>query len=88
MRNCIGRCCQRRSSRCAQVQYVSTAEIPAEVLERERAIEMEKADILQKPAAMRPQIVAGRVNKLAKEWALLETPFIKDTSKSVQQVRL
>ena len=32
---------------------VSTADVPAEVLERERAIEMEKEDIKSKPEAMR-----------------------------------
>jgi elongation factor Ts len=70
---------------CADVRFVSASEVPAEVLERERAIEMEKEDLKSKPEAIREKIVAGRVEKLGKEMALLEQAFIKDTSKTVDQ---
>lgn len=62
---------------------VAASDVPAEVLERERAIEMEKEDLKSKPEAIREKIVAGRVEKIAKEQALLEQDFIKDTSKTV-----
>jgi elongation factor Ts len=38
---------------CPLVTVVSTDDVPAEVLERERAIEMQKEDILSKPEAIR-----------------------------------
>ena len=62
---------------------VHTADVPAEVLERERAIEMEKEDLKSKPEGIREKIVAGRVEKIAKEQALVEQAFIRDTSKTV-----
>ena len=36
--------------------------------------------------ACRPQIVEGRINKFVSEQALMEQPFIKDTSKTVATV--
>ena len=68
---------------CPEVMVVSTGDVPADVLERERAIEMEKEDLKSKPEAIREKIVQGRVDKIAKEMALLEQPFIKDTGKTV-----
>ncbi|EFN57590.1 hypothetical protein CHLNCDRAFT_34804 [Chlorella variabilis] len=71
---------------CAEVTVVSAADVPAEVLEKEKAIEMEKEDIKSKPEAIRWKIVQGRVDKIAKTMALLEQPYIKDSSKTVAEV--
>ena len=38
---------------CPEVTVVSVADVPAEVLEKEKAIEMEKEDIKSKPEQMR-----------------------------------
>ena len=38
---------------CADVRYVSAADVPAAVLEKEKAIEMEKEDLKSKPEAIR-----------------------------------
>ena len=38
---------------CPEVTVVSVADVPAEVLEKEKAIEMEKEDIKSKPENMR-----------------------------------
>lgn len=62
---------------CPEVIVVGTDEVPVELLERERAIEMEKEDIKSKPEAIRGKIVQGRVDKIAKTMALLEQPFVK-----------
>jgi len=70
---------------CSDVRFVAATDVPAEVLERERAIEMEKEDLKSKPEAIREKIVAGRVDKIGKEMALLEQVFIKDTSKTVAE---
>ncbi len=66
-----------------QVDYVTVDDFPAAELEKERAIELQKEDLQSKPEAIREKIVEGRVAKIAKERALLEQDFIKDTSKTV-----
>ena len=68
---------------CPNVEFVSTDDIPADVKERETNIEMGRDDLGNKPEAMKAKIVEGRVNKRLKELALLEQPFIKDSSLSV-----
>ncbi|KAK9914903.1 hypothetical protein WJX75_002062 [Coccomyxa subellipsoidea] len=67
------------------VSVVAAEDAPAEEVERERAIEMQKEDIQSKPEAIRGKIVEGRVAKIFKERALLEQAFIKDTSKTVAE---
>ena len=71
---------------CPQITVVSTSDVPSEVLEKEKAVEMEKEDLQAKPEEIREKIVQGRLDKIAKEMALLEQPFIKDTSKTVADV--
>ena len=71
---------------CPQIEVVSTDDVSAAMLEREKAIEMEKEDLKSKPEEIREKIVQGRLDKIAKELALLEQPFIKDTSKTVAEV--
>ncbi|SAY38964.1 translation elongation factor Ts [Candidatus Synechococcus spongiarum] len=69
---------------CPQVEFVSTDDIPEPVKEREKTIEMGRDDLAQKPPAIREKIVVGRIGKRLKELALLDQPFIKDTSLSVE----
>lgn len=69
---------------CPQVEFVSTDDIPEPVKEQEKAIEMGRDDLAKKPPAIRKRIVAGRIGKRLKELALLDQPFIKDTSLSVE----
>ncbi|GAX79678.1 hypothetical protein CEUSTIGMA_g7119.t1 [Chlamydomonas eustigma] len=68
-----------------QVQYVSAEDIPAEVFAREKAIEMGREDLLNKPVAIRAKIAEGRVQKLAQEMALLPQPYLMDQTKTVEQ---
>jgi elongation factor Ts len=46
------------------VEYVSPDEIPAEVFEKEKEIEMGREDLQSKPEAIRAKIAEGRVKKL------------------------
>ena len=71
---------------CPNVEFVTTDDIPADVKERETSIEMGRDDLGNKPEAMKAKIVEGRVNKRLKELALLEQPFIKDSSLSVAEM--
>jgi len=71
---------------CPNVEYVTTDEIPADVAEREKAIEMGRDDLDGKPEAMKVKIVEGRIGKRLKELALLEQPFIRDSSLTLGEI--
>ncbi len=71
---------------CPNVEFVSTADIPKEVAEREKSIEMGRDDLAGKPEAMKVKIVEGRIGKRLKELALLEQPFIKDSAITVEEL--
>lgn len=61
-----------------QVQYLSTEDVPQEIVSKEREIEMQKEDLSSKPEQIKSRIVEGRINKRLEELALLEQPFIKN----------
>eukprot|EP01024_Parvocaulis_polyphysoides_P009532 TRINITY_DN1300_c0_g1_i6.p1 TRINITY_DN1300_c0_g1~~TRINITY_DN1300_c0_g1_i6.p1 ORF type:complete len:508 (+),score=131.73 TRINITY_DN1300_c0_g1_i6:45-1568(+) len=71
---------------CPTVQFVSADDVSPEVLESERAAEMQKEDIQNKPENLRGKIVEGRVMKIVKEMALLDQPYIRDSTKTVEEV--
>lgn len=70
----------------AKPEYVSRDEVPAEVLEREKAVYRAQAANEGKPEKMLDKIAEGRLEKFLKETCLLEQPFIKDPDRTVQQV--
>jgi len=59
-------------------------EIDAETIEREKAIAAEQ--VQNKPANIIEKIVEGKMKKFFAENCLLDQPFVKDDSKTVQQV--
>ncbi|KAF5742983.1 hypothetical protein HS088_TW09G01045 [Tripterygium wilfordii] len=63
---------------CPQVQYLVAEDVPEEIVNKEREIEMQKEDLLSKPEQIRSKIVEGRIRKRLEELALLEQPFIKN----------
>ncbi|KAJ8750811.1 hypothetical protein K2173_015992 [Erythroxylum novogranatense] len=71
---------------CPQVQYVSVEDIPEDIVDKEKELEMQREDILSKPENIRGKIVEGRVSKRLGELALLEQPFIKDDSVLVKDL--
>ena len=71
---------------CPQVQYINAADIPSEIAEREKKIEMEKDDLGNKPAEIKEKIVEGRRQKKLKEMVLLEQAFIRDSSMTVDDL--
>jgi elongation factor Ts len=71
---------------CPNVEFVSVDQIPDEVADKEKAIEMGRDDLAGKPDAMKEKIVEGRIGKRLKELALLEQPFIKDSSMTVSEM--
>jgi elongation factor Ts len=67
----------------AGADYVRREEVPAERIERERAIYVDQVKNEGKPAAIVDKIVDGKLNKFYSEVCLMEQPFIKDDKKSV-----
>jgi elongation factor Ts len=65
---------------------LNASDIPADVLERERAIAAEKAAESGKPAEIIAKMVDGAVAKYAKENALLSQPFVIDGKTPVADV--
>lgn len=65
---------------------VSPADIPTEMIERERRIAEEQVAQEGKPEAIRAKIVEGKLRKFAAERALLEQPFVKDESMTIGQM--
>ena len=62
---------------------VSAEEIPAELVERERAVYLEQVKGEGKPENLWDRIVEGKLRRFYEESALLEQPFVKDPDKSV-----
>lgn len=59
-------------------QYLSQDEIPAAVVEKEKAIRTELAEKSGKPAAVIPKIIEGQLSKWAKEICLMDQVWVKD----------
>ncbi len=68
---------------CPNVEYVRLEDIPADLVEKEKAIEMGKDDLSSKPEAMKEKIVQGRIDKRLKELCLVDQPYIKDQNITV-----
>jgi elongation factor Ts len=71
---------------CPNVEYVSVDQIPEAIANKEKEIEMGRDDLSGKPDQIKAKIVEGRIGKRLKEMALLEQPFIKDSSINVEEL--
>ncbi|UKO96063.1 translation elongation factor Ts [Nostoc sp. UHCC 0870] len=71
---------------CPNVEYVSVDQIPAAFVNKEKDIEMGKDDLANKPENIREKIVQGRIEKRLKEMTLLDQPYIRDQSISVEDL--
>ena len=71
---------------CPNVDFVNVNDIPADVAEREKQIEMGRDDLAGKKEDMKEKIVAGRIGKRLKEMALMDQPFIKDSGMTVEEM--
>jgi len=71
---------------CPQVQYINAADIPPEIAENEKKIEIEKDDLGNKPLEIREKIVEGRIQKKFKEMVILEQAFIRDSSMTIEEL--
>jgi elongation factor Ts len=66
--------------------YLTKAEVPADVVERERGILAARAKESGKPAEIVAKMVEGGLNKFLGEQTLLGQPFIKDDKQTVEKM--
>jgi len=66
-------------------KWVTRDEVPADVIEHEKAIYAEQ--VQGKPENIVEKIVAGKLEKFFAEVCLMEQPFIKDPDRTIEQVR-
>ncbi|MFP4119928.1 translation elongation factor Ts [Coleofasciculus sp.] len=71
---------------CPNVEYVSVEDIPDTITQREKEIEMGRDDLAKKPDNIKEKIVQGRIEKRLKELSLIDQPYIRDQSKSVEEL--
>jgi len=65
--------------------YISPADIPADVLEREQGIYADQIDA-SKPANIRENILKGKLEAYYEQVCLVRQPFVKDDSKTIEQL--
>ena len=65
---------------------LSSAEVPADLVEKERRIAAEKAAESGKPAEIVAKMVEGSVQKFLKEVSLFNQSFVKNDKQTVEQM--
>lgn len=69
----------------SNVEYVRVEDIPPEIVAKEKEIEMGRDDLDGKPEQVREKIVSGRIEKRLKEMSLLDQPYLRDQSITVDE---
>ena len=67
-------------------KYLVPEDVPAEILEEEKAIVREQFKDSKKPAEVVEKIVQGKLSKFYGEVCLIEQPFIKDDKMTIKQL--
>jgi elongation factor Ts len=72
-------------------QYVRKDDVPAEVIEKEKSVLVAKAKEdpknANKPEQVLAKITEGQISKWMKEICLLDQPWVKDDSKTIDQLQ-
>ena len=71
---------------CPNVEYVKVDDVPAPIVQKEKEIEMGRDDLGNKPDSIKEKIVQGRIEKRLKEMTLMDQPYIRDQSISVEEL--
>ena len=66
--------------------FLSVADVPADIVAKEREIETEKALAEGKPADIVAKMVEGRIRKTLNERVLLGQPFVKDPDQTIEKL--
>ena len=70
----------------AKPSYLALADVPADVLEQEKAKYLAEMQDSGKPAPVLERVVEGKLKKFYEESCLLEQPFIKDPAITVREL--
>jgi elongation factor Ts len=70
----------------AKPTHMTKAEVPADIVAREREIQMARAKESGKPAEIAAKMVEGAVNKFLGEITLMGQPFVKDDKHTVEKM--
>ena len=65
---------------------LTSADVPAELIERERSVATAKAAEAGKPADIAAKMIEGAVQKYLKEVSLFNQPFVKNDKQTVEQM--
>ena len=68
------------------VEYVKVEDIPEDVAQKEKDIEMGRDDLSGKPENIKEKIVQGRIDKRLKELSLMDQSYIRDQSITVEEL--
>ena len=71
---------------CPNVEYVSIDQIPKDIVDKEKQIEMGRDDLSGKPENIKEKLVEGRIAKRLNELVLLSQPYIKDSALTVEDL--
>ena len=71
---------------CPNVEYVKLEDIPQNLIDKEKQIEMGREDLAKKPDKIKEKIVEGRIQKRLGELCLLTQPYIRDQSITVEEL--
>lgn len=66
-------------------QYVSDADVPADVVEKEKAVQLASEDLAGKPDNIKEKMVEGRIKKFLAEISLLDQAFVKNGDQTVAE---
>lgn len=66
-------------------QYVSDDQVPAEVVDKEKEVQLASEDLAGKPDNIKEKMVDGRIKKFLAEISLLDQPFVKNGDQTVAQ---
>ena len=67
-------------------RYIRREDVTAEILQKEREIQHDRAIAEGKPPQMADKIAEGRMNKFFEEVCLYEQPFIRDGTTTIGQI--
>ena len=70
----------------AKPQHMTKTEVPADVVARERDIQLARAKESGKPADIAAKMVEGSLNKFLGEITLMGQPFVKDDKQTVEKM--
>ena len=70
----------------AKPQYMTKDQVPADIVQREREIQLARAKESGKPPEIAAKMVEGSLNKFLGELTLLGQPFVKDDKQTVEKI--